>query len=157
MRDPWRVALAELIGTFLLVFVAASAATLSSAGVLDLTGLGLATGLAYGVVVAMMVPISGGHVNPAVSIALWVAGRLSPVRLAFDLVAQLVGAVLAAFLVRFLFPGPAFDSAASTMAFAPLTGAALNPARWFGTAVASGVFADWYVWIVGPIAGGIIG
>jgi MIP family channel proteins len=38
----------------------------------------------------------------------------------------------------------------------PLTGAAMNPARWFGPAVASGTFADWYVWIIGPMAGAAV-
>jgi aquaporin Z len=43
------------------------------------------------------------------------------------------------------------------MAFGPYTGAATNPARWFGPALAAGQWANWYVWIVGPLAGGIIG
>ena len=32
----------------------------------------------------------------------------------------------------------------------------MNPARWFGPALASGSWDNWYVWIIGPIAGGII-
>jgi glycerol uptake facilitator protein len=32
----------------------------------------------------------------------------------------------------------------------------MNPARWFGPALATMDWADWYVWIVGPISGGII-
>jgi MIP family channel proteins len=36
------------------------------------------------------------------------------------------------------------------------TGAALNPARWLGPALAAGQWTDWYVWIIGPIAGGVI-
>jgi glycerol uptake facilitator-like aquaporin len=36
----------------------------------------------------------------------------------------------------------------------PLTGAAMNPARWFGPAVAAGYFDNWYVWWIGPLLGG---
>ncbi len=42
------------------------------------------------------------------------------------------------------------------MAFGPYTGAAMNPARWFGPALATGSWSDWFVWIVGPVAGAII-
>ena len=42
------------------------------------------------------------------------------------------------------------------MAFGPYTGAAMNPARWLGPALATTDWSNWYVWIVGPIAGGII-
>ena len=42
------------------------------------------------------------------------------------------------------------------MAFGPLTGAAVNPARWLGSAVAANNYTNWYVWIIGPVAGGIM-
>lgn len=42
------------------------------------------------------------------------------------------------------------------LATAPFTGAAMNPARWFGPALATGDWANWWVWIAGPIAGGVI-
>lgn len=38
----------------------------------------------------------------------------------------------------------------------PLTGGAMNPARWFGPAVVSGTFDDWYVWWIGPLLGAAI-
>ena len=38
----------------------------------------------------------------------------------------------------------------------PLTGAAMNPARWFGPAIASGFLDNWYVWIIGPLLGGTV-
>lgn len=39
----------------------------------------------------------------------------------------------------------------------PITGAAMNPARWFGPAVAAGYFTNWYVFIIGPLIGGALG
>jgi MIP family channel proteins len=42
------------------------------------------------------------------------------------------------------------------LAIGPWTGAALNPARWFGPALTAGDFTNWYVWVAGPLSGGII-
>ena len=39
---------------------------------------------------------------------------------------------------------------------ATLTGAAMNPARWFGLAVAASDYANWYVWWIGPFLGAIV-
>lgn len=206
-----RAAVAELVATFALVFVGAGASITSGFG-LDLTGVALAHGLALGAMITVTAHLGGGMVNPAVSIGLWVAGRLSTPRAVVVVGAQVLGAVAAGFLLRYLVPETAFSSAsggtpviASTlapgkaivfeavstfflvfavfgavvderrpsrtaagftigavfafgiMAFGPFTGAAMNPARWFGPALASGAWTDWYVWVAGPVAGGIIG
>lgn len=44
---------------------------------------------------------------------------------------------------------------AAALVFAPVTGGAFNPARAFGPAVASGQWAFWYVWWIGPLAGAV--
>jgi aquaporin TIP len=206
-----RAALAELVGTFVVVTVAAGAAIATEYG-LDGTGVALAQGFALAAMIAATIHLGGGMLNPAVAIGLWVAGRLSTPRTVAVVIAQVVAAVAAAFLLRYIVPGTAFDAAvggtpvlataisggtgivveafctfvlvvallgavlderdhsgpssslvvgsvlaALVLVFGPFTTAAANPARWFGAAVASGTWDDWYVWIVGPMAGGIIG
>jgi MIP family channel proteins len=46
--------------------------------------------------------------------------------------------------------------AADILMGGPLTGAAMNPARWFGPAIASGHLDNWFVWIVGPLLGAAV-
>jgi aquaporin Z len=47
--------------------------------------------------------------------------------------------------------------AADILAGGPITGAAMNPARWLGTAVPAGFFDHWYVYFIGPLVGAAIG
>jgi aquaporin Z len=46
--------------------------------------------------------------------------------------------------------------AADILAGGPLTGAAMNPARWFGTAIAAGFYDSWYVYWIGPLLGAAV-
>ena len=203
------VLLAEAIGTFLFFFVGAGAVVLtahSGDGGGGLVGVALAHGLALAVLVSALGPISGGHFNPAVTLAVWITGRIDAARAGFYVAAQLAGALAAGVALRLVFPasswepvalgtpsldpeigvvaaivieailtmlllfavfGTAIDRrapkigglaiglavAADILMGGPLTGAAMNPARWFGPAVASGMFDDWYVWWIGPVLG----
>lgn len=100
MLNPlWRKALAELIGTFGLVAAGGGAIVANANGALS--GIGVA--LTFGLVVALMVAatghISGGHINPAVSIGLSCTGHLPWKDLPYYVIAQLVGATLAALML----------------------------------------------------------
>jgi aquaporin Z len=102
--------LAELIGTFWLVLGGCGSAVLA-AGIPDL-GLGyLGVSLAFGLTVVTMAyaigHISGCHLNPAVSIGLVMGGRFSAKDLPFYVVAQVLGAILAATIIYVIASGQA--------------------------------------------------
>ena len=212
MESTGKAAVAEFVATFALIFVGAGAVILNANGQLDLTGVALAHGLVLAIMVSVTAHISGGLVNPAVAISLWVTGKLPTARAGVLIAARarrcgrgrvpvevpacrrssstpaaaaapalgdgiavgkgiVIEAVTTFFLVFAVFGtavddrGPFSKTAGLTiglviafdiMAFGPYTGAAMNPARWFGPALATMEWANWYVWIVGPIAGGII-
>jgi MIP family channel proteins len=204
-----KAAVAEFVGTFALIFFGAGAIIMTGGG--DLVAIALAHGLAIAIMVSIMAQISGGVFNPAIQVALWVTGKMPTARSGVYIVAQLLGAVAAAYLLKYLLPTAQYDavtggipavatgfalgkavvfeavltfflvwavfgtavdergSFAKTAGFTigliitidifvggAYTGAAMNPARWFGPALATSDWANWWVWIVGPIAGGII-
>jgi aquaporin Z len=64
----------------------------------SLTGEPLAIGVMFMAMVYLVGPISGAHVNPAVSLAMFIRGRLAPVRLAGYAAAQVIGASLVSVL-----------------------------------------------------------
>jgi MIP family channel proteins len=94
-----KVFVAELIGTFALTFVGASAG-MANAG---LVGVALAHGFVLAVFVYIYGHISGTHVNPAVTFGLALNGTVKWGQAFFYWVAQFLGAVIAAFLVRIFF------------------------------------------------------
>ncbi|HAJ70755.1 MAG TPA: aquaporin Z [Methylophilaceae bacterium] len=101
-------AFAELIGTFWLVLGGCGSAVLA-AGIPDL-GLGyLGVSLAFGLTVLTMAyaigHISGCHLNPAVSIGLVAGGRFKAAELPYYIIAQVLGAILAALLIRTIASG----------------------------------------------------
>lgn len=98
-REHLRAAAAELIGTFLFVFVGVGAvgAFGSIGGVPgpQLLLIGLAHGLGIAVAIMAIDKVSGAHINPAVTIAALVSGNIGLIKSSMYIVAQLIGAVLA--------------------------------------------------------------
>jgi len=213
--NAYKKYIAELVGTFALVFIAAGSLCadfyLRQVGG---QGLGLlGTSVAYGIVVIAVIYaisyISGAHVNPAVTISFWLTRRMDPNTAIMYIVSQIAGATLAGLALKVLFPDALNTLYLGTSMLAPgvtatrgilmefiitfllvftvygtlvdrrasagfagiaiglvvlfgsliggtISGGAANPARVFGTAIASGQFTHHYVWWIGPILGGVV-
>ena len=206
-----RRAIAELYGTFALVFFGCGAVVMDSfpgarGGLLSIA---LVHAIVLSVAVTATMYISGAHFNPAVTLGLLSIRRIPAVEAFTYIASQLAGALLAALAVKTMLPssvgrlvaygtpmlnssmtmtsaialealltfflmsavmGTAVSARAAriggfgiglTLLFAimvggPLTGAALNPARAFGPAAISGVWAAQAVYWIGPIIGGVL-
>jgi aquaporin NIP len=98
--------IAELIGTFALVFCGTGAIVIDqqSGGAVTHVGIAITFGLIIMSMIYSLGNISGAHLNPAVSIAFTIAKRFPLKKLPGYIVSQLVGALLASFTLKFLFP-----------------------------------------------------
>lgn len=92
-----RLYAAELLGTFLLTL----AVSLSLLMPTEIPTPAIA-GLTLMILVYVLGPVSGAHVNPAVTVGLWCIGKVKPVDAAFYIVAQIAGALLVAPFLTFL-------------------------------------------------------
>ena len=207
---------AELVGTLLMVLLLGAAVIVnaSSGGELGLIGVALASGLVIAALGTAFAPVSGGQFNPAITIGLWLVGRVRTIEGIRIVVAQILGGAGAGFALKFAFSG--FESGdtawtignggavaiagglspitaisiealltavlvytvllATADSRAPrlgallvggvitaniligglLTGAAMNPARWFGPALATGDLSAAAVYVVGPLVGAVV-
>jgi len=102
--DVSRRAAAELVGTFTLIFIGGGAGIVAGN---DLVAVALAHGLAIAIMVSALGHISGGHFNPAVTFGFVVTRRIEPLVAVAYWLAQLAGAILAALILRGIFPGEA--------------------------------------------------
>jgi MIP family channel proteins len=99
-QDVLRRSFAEFVGTFTLIFIGGGAGIVSGR---DIVAVALANGLAIGIMVTNLGHISGGHFNPAIT-AGFVATRRITLPLAVSYwISQLLGAISAAFILRWLF------------------------------------------------------
>ena len=110
--------LAELVGTAVLVLVGCGAVAIGGyAGALPLgvVPIGLAFGLAVMAMAYAVGPVSGAHLNPAVTLAVWSAGRMSANEAIGYIVSQIVGGIVGAFILWIILTGKGggYDVAAS--------------------------------------------
>jgi MIP family channel proteins len=99
---------AEFIGTFALILVGAGAGAYSNAvpGGINLVGVALAHGLTLAGMIYALGHISGIHINPAVTIAMKITGKIGMKDAIGYIIAQLIGAGLAGFMLKAIFnPG----------------------------------------------------
>ena len=203
--------IAEFIGTFTLIFIGVGSIVADhlSGGKVGLTGIALAHGLAIGVMVSATAAISGGHLNPAVTIAFWSVKKIDTRNAIAYVIVQCLGGIFAALLIELAVPmnaltavgmgtpalglgisqqmglvteiiltfflvfvvyGTAVDSRApkcgglfigltivlDILMGGPITGGAMNPARYIGPALLGGGLQNAWIYWIGPIAGGVL-
>src|SRR5690349_22319484 len=88
--------LAEFLGTATLVLLGCGSAVLAGFGVVGQLGIAFAFGLAIVAMAYGIGPVSGCHVNPAVSFGAFVAGRMKPADMVLYWIAQCAGAIVGA-------------------------------------------------------------
>lgn len=107
LADWIRPLLAEFIGAFALTLIGAGSIMMAKTQGYNNGGtllmVALAHGLAIGLMVAAAGHISGGHYNPAVTIALWLGGKIGAIKAVAYIAVQLTGAVVAALILKHLF------------------------------------------------------
>ena len=203
--------IAEFIGTFALIFigVGAIASHFLIGDKSGLVGIALAHGLTIAVMVSATAAISGGHLNPAVTIALFWVKKIDFRNTAGYVVAQCLGAIAAAVFIKIIFPDSVLQSvgmgtpalgegitpgvgllteiiltfflvfvvygtgvyhgapkvgglfigltvALDILMGGPITGAAMNPARYLGPALLGGGTEYFWLYWLGPVLGGIL-
>lgn len=108
----WRSYIAEFLGTFVFIFIACGA-VLTNAFYADIGPLGLAfaAGVSYAVSMFMTVHLSGGNLNPAVTLALWLTQKIRGHIAVFYILAQILASFAAAQVLLLIFGQEALDFA----------------------------------------------
>ena len=127
-----RRATAEIFGTFTLVFFGCGVVVIDSfpTARFGLMGIALVHAVALSVAVSATMGISGGHLNPAVTVGLLAARRISPSDAGVYVASQLAGALFAVALLKWMMPASVGDLA---MWGTPSLNAAVTFSRGIGT------------------------
>jgi MIP family channel proteins len=108
--DTRRALIGEFLGSLLFVILGAGTVILTGGmlgerlGSSRLLVVALAQGLAYLLLVAAMLPVSGGHLNPAVTFAMMLARKINPTRGGMYIVSQCLGAMAGALMLTLIIP-----------------------------------------------------
>lgn len=110
MRDSWRHFVAEFVGTFGFVFVGGASIMIAkdSGSPAGLLGIALAHGLMMAAMVSALMRISG-HFNPAITLGFLATRRIGASMAGVYILAQLIGAILASYTLKFTFPFTLFE------------------------------------------------
>lgn len=107
-RNDQRAVVAEFLGTMFFVMLGTgavvAAATMASEGAAFLTAVAIAHGIGILVAVAWTASLSGGHINPAVTLAFILTRNIKPVLGGAYIVAQLAGAAVGSLLLKLAMP-----------------------------------------------------
>ncbi len=103
---PYHKYLTEMLGTFFMVFAGTGAIVIHDlfGGTITHLGISVVFGLVVLVVIYAFGEVSGAHINPAVTFAFWLSKQFPGKQVTPYVVAQLVGAILASFLLHTMFP-----------------------------------------------------
>lgn len=106
MSSLARRATAEMLGTGFLVFFGCGAIIIDNypGARFNVFGIAMIHALILSLAISMTMGISGGHVNPAVTIGMLIIKRIAPVEAFVYIASQLVGALVAALMVRTFLP-----------------------------------------------------
>src|SRR3989442_5457218 len=137
-RLEWRRLFSELLGTFMLVLVAAGGGLLHGEGQISLAAAVVAPGLMVMAIILFMGAVSGAHLNPGVSLAFAMRGDFPWKRLPGYIIVQLIGATLACLFLDAVFgniqhlgatlPGPAYANSQALLiesCLAPVLGSVM--------------------------------
>ncbi|OGE09147.1 hypothetical protein A3A60_01190 [Candidatus Curtissbacteria bacterium RIFCSPLOWO2_01_FULL_42_26] len=104
ISSDWRAYLAEFLATLAFVFITCLAVLSNQFyGQIGDVGVALAIGFSYAALVFASAHIAGGYLNPAVTLALWLAGRMSHIKAVFLIIAQIAASFAAAALIYWIF------------------------------------------------------
>jgi aquaporin Z len=123
MDERLRIGIAEAVGTMILVVGGVGTAVLATGtffpkGSVGMLGVALAFGLSLLVAAYAIGSISGCHINPAVTLGLWVIGKTKTRELPFYVVGQLVGGLLGALVIFIIAKGSLVPFSAKATGFA---------------------------------------